>query len=123
MVSAVHTVAVVDDDEAVRRALRRLVTSLSYQPLTFASGEAFLTSLAQSVPGCVLLDLHMPGLDGMDVLRRLQVTDIQVSAIVITGFDQDGMREKCLAAGASGYLVKPLDRSSVAAAIEASLAN
>lgn len=122
MESATRVVAIVDDDDAVRRALRRLVTSLSFQAITFASGEEFLADTRKSEANCVLLDLHMPGLGGLDVLLQLKAQGGEIPAIVITGFDQQGMREKCLHAGASDYLVKPLDRTSVASALEATLA-
>jgi FixJ family two-component response regulator len=111
-------VAIVDDDDSVRRALHRLVLSLSYQSRTFASGEEFLEALQNSTPDCVLLDLHMPGLKGVDVLHRLRKEGRRVPAIAMTGFDEHGMREKCLAAGAAAYLVKPLERAVVASAIE-----
>ena len=68
MAAADPVIAIVDDDETVRRSLRRLVNSLSFQAADFASGEAFLQSLAQSSPACMLLDLHMPGLSGLEVL-------------------------------------------------------
>lgn len=111
-------VAIVDDDDSVRRALHRLVLSLSFKPQTFASGEEFLETLQESTPDCVLLDLHMPGLKGLDVLHRMQKEGRRVPAIAMTGIDQHGMREKCLKAGAAAYLVKPLERAVVAAAIE-----
>ncbi|BCH28423.1 response regulator [Mesorhizobium sp. L-8-10] len=111
-------VAIVDDDDSVRRALRRLVTSLSHQSRTFASGEEFLDALYEATPDCVLLDLNMPGLKGLDVLHRLRNEGRQVPAIIMTGFDQHGMRERCLEAGAAAYLVKPLGRAAVASAIE-----
>ncbi|MGI6853312.1 response regulator [Mesorhizobium sp. 1B3] len=109
--------AIVDDDDSVRRALHRLILSLSYQSRTFASGEEFLEALQESTPDCVLLDLHMPGLKGLDVLHRMRTEGRHVPAIAMTGFDQHGMREKCLKAGAAAYLVKPLERAVVAAAI------
>ncbi len=122
MEHAVPIVAIVDDDEAVRRALRRLVLSLSHQPQTFASGEEFLDALKDFAPDCVLLDLHMPGLKGLDVIERLRSDDSRVPAIIITGYDETGMREKCLKAGASAYLVKPVERVVMARAIEDAIA-
>lgn len=118
MEDVASVVAIVDDDASVRRALHRLVLSLSHRPRTFASGEEFLDALHENTPDCVLLDLHMPGLKGLDVLHRMRKEGRRVPAIVMTGFDQHGMREKCLRAGAAAYLVKPLERSVVASAIE-----
>ncbi len=64
----------------------------------------------------------MPGLKGLDVLDRLRMRDRRVPAIIITGYDEIGVREKCLAAGAAAYLVKPLERAVVAKAIEDAIA-
>ncbi|HEV2897272.1 MAG TPA: response regulator [Pseudaminobacter sp.] len=114
-------VAIVDDDEPVRRALRRLLLSLSYQPIIFASGEEFLASLRHASPSCAVVDLHMPGLKGLDVLLRIRSEGLRIPVIIVTGLDQSGMRVKCMAAGASGYLVKPIERSEMASAIEAAI--
>lgn len=113
-----EVVAIVDDDEPVRRALRRLVLSLSYQPVDFASGEDFLMSLDGAKPDCALLDLHMPGMKGLEVLLHMRAKGLGVPVIIITGFDEPGMRKKCMAAGAAAYLIKPLERSQFSAAIE-----
>lgn len=118
MASAHPVIAIVDDDAGVRRALRRLLISLDYAPTAFASGEAFLDSLGVEHPRCVLMDLHLPGLKGIDVLERLQTGGISLPVIVITGLDQPGMRERCLTAGAASYMTKPLDRSALGSAIE-----
>ena len=110
-------VAIVDDDRAVRRALRRLVRSFAYEPEDFASGEEFLESLARTIPGCVLLDLYMPGLDGLQVLAEMRSRKLDVPAIVITANSQPNMREICMQAGAAAYLQKPLDPDTVLATI------
>jgi FixJ family two-component response regulator len=118
MVSAEQVIAIVDDDAGVRRALRRLLLSLDCQPTAFASGEAFLDSLGVEHPQCVLIDLHLPGLKGIDVLDRLRAGGVRLPVIIITGLDQPGMRERCIKAGAASYLTKPLDRSALGSAIE-----
>lgn len=118
MTQSEPTVAIVDDDETVRRALRRMITSFSYIPIDLESGEAFLTS--QNLPNikCVLLDLHMPGLNGLDVLGRVKGAALGIPIIIITGGDQPSMRQRCMAAGAAGYLVKPAERDHVRSMIE-----
>lgn len=123
MISAQPVIAIVDDDAGVRRALRRLLISLDYQPTVFESGEAFLDSLGAERPRCVLMDLHLPGLKGLDVLDRMRVAGVSLPVIVITGLDQPGMRERCLTAGAATYLTKPLDRTALGSAIETATAN
>ncbi|WP_027997980.1 response regulator transcription factor [Sinorhizobium arboris] len=112
-------VAIVDDDELVRRALCRLVLSLSLKPVAFASGEAFLQHLEDARPSCVLLDFHMPNMNGLDILHELGARGFEAAVIVITGADDDSVRESCMRAGAAGFLNKPLSRDSLTSAIEA----
>ena len=114
------TVAIVDDDETVRRALRRMVSSLAYRVADFPSGQAFLDELQKEQFACVLLDLHMPELNGIEVLAKLRMTGHRLPAIIITGGDEPKMRDRCLGAGASDYLIKPLERDTTFAAIQAS---
>lgn len=121
MGDAAPIIAIVDDDESVRRALFRVLVSLSYRPVGFPSGEEFLASLAETEPGCALLDFHMPGLKGVEVLDRMRRDGVRVPVIVITAFDQPGMRERCIDAGASAYLIKPLEMSEFSNAIETAL--
>ena len=66
-----------------------------------------MESLRVATPSCVLMDQHMPNLNGLEVLRRMRSEGRHVPVIIVTGFDQPGLREKCLEAGASHYLVKP----------------
>lgn len=110
-------IAIVDDDEIVRRSIKRLVSSLSYDAQDFASGEEFLKSLARGAPTCMLLDLHMPGLSGFEVLEALHTRRMNIPAIIVTGNTRPEIRERCLNAGAAGYLEKPLDRDVVLSTI------
>jgi FixJ family two-component response regulator len=110
-------IAIVDDDEAVRRALKRLVGSLRYQTADFSCGEDFLDSLDRLVPICMLLDLYMPGFDGLQVLAAMQAQGLDIPTIVITGNPRREMRELCMEAGAAAYLLKPLDRELVLSTI------
>ncbi|HVQ62526.1 MAG TPA: response regulator [Burkholderiales bacterium] len=102
-------VAIVDDEEPIRKALGRLLRAANLETEAFASGPAFLDSLAVRRPDCVILDLHMPGMTGLHVLRRLRQSGVQVPAIVITAHDEPETRADCLAAGATAYLRKPLE--------------
>jgi FixJ family two-component response regulator len=115
-------VAIVDDDEPVRRAFRRLLLSLSYQPTVFASGEEFFEALRHSRPKCAVVDQHMPGLKGLDVLLRIRAEGLKIPVIIVTGFDESGLHAKCMAAGAVAYLLKPVDVSAMTSAIEAAIA-
>jgi FixJ family two-component response regulator len=111
-------VAIVDDDKSVRRALRRLVLSFAYEATDFSSGETFLDSLSTDVPSCALLDLHMPGMDGLQVLTQLRSRKLNIPAIIITANSQPAIRELCMKAGAAAYLQKPLDPDLVLASIQ-----
>jgi CheY-like chemotaxis protein len=84
--------------------------------------EEFLASLRETTPSCVLMDQHMPSLNGLDVMLRMRSEGRHVPVIIVTGFDQPGLRERCLDAGASEYIVKPLAASAVSAAIQAAVA-
>ena len=110
-------IAIVDDEEPVRKALRRLFRSASMDVETFASGRDFLDSLAKHRPDCVVLDLHMPGLTGRDVQQQLAQTQPALPVIIITGKDEPGVRESVLAAGAADYLLKPLNDHTLLAAV------
>ncbi|WP_104668851.1 response regulator transcription factor [Ensifer adhaerens] len=106
--------AIVDDDELVRRALSRLVASLSGQPIAFSSAEAFLLSRDDAVPQGALIDLHLPGMTGLELLQELSRRGIVMKTIVITGSEAEGTRERCLQSSAAAFLSKPLSRDVVA---------
>ena len=102
-------VAVVDDDASVRKAIRRLLIASNLRVVVFSSGEEFFRSIADHAPDCVILDLHMPGLTGLDVQKQLIRAGIRLPIVVVTAYDEPETREQCLAAGAAAYLQKPLD--------------
>lgn len=115
-------VAVVDDEESVRRALLRLLRAANLDAEAFASGEAFLESLDKFRPDCVVLDLQMPEMNGLELQLRLAERGIRLPVVVITGHDEPGMRVQCMAAGASTYLRKPLDDKVLLEAINKAIA-
>ena len=110
-------IAVVDDDDSVRKALKRLLRAANLDADTFASGRDFLVSLAAQVPDCIVLDLHMPGMNGLDIQQQLTRTGLLVPIVVITGHDEPLTRTQCLSAGAAAYLCKPLDDEALLDAI------
>ena len=110
MVPARPLVAVVDDEESVRRALARMLGASQFDVDVFASGQEFLDSLRTRLPDCLVLDYQMPGLTGRDVQRRLTLAQTPVPIIVVTAHDQPALREQCLADGAIAYVAKPLQR-------------
>ena len=114
-------VAVVDDDESVRRALGRLIRAFGYETEVFASGEAFLATLAGRRPNCVILDLHMPGIDGFETQARLAKSSVGVPAVIITGHDTAEAQARALALGAAAYLRKPIDARTLLETIREAL--
>jgi FixJ family two-component response regulator len=101
-------VAVVDDEDSVRRALVRLLSASHLDVEAYPSGEAFLNSLQDHSPDCLVLDLQMTGLTGHDVQRQLAARHQDFPVIIITAHDEPTLRLRCLADGAAAYLRKPL---------------
>lgn len=110
-------IAVVDDEPSVRKALVRLFRSAGYEAREFASGQEFLNTLHYYRYGCLVLDLHMPGLSGLDVQLDRAFLEDALPVVIITAHDQPGARQKCLAAGAFAYLCKPFDDKELLQAV------
>jgi FixJ family two-component response regulator len=102
-------IAVVDDEAKMRTALGRLLRTHGYAVALFQDGASLLAALAQQPFGCVLLDLHMPGLNGFSVLQALGALPRRPPVIVITGQDEPGNEARVTALGACAYLTKPVD--------------
>ena len=100
---------IVDDDESVRRSLKLLMVSYEFAVDTFSSAEEFFTAVPNSAEGCLILDIHMPGLNGWDTQQKLTKEGYNLPVIVISA-DKDGdFKEKALKAGAVGFLRKPFE--------------
>ena len=110
-------IAVVDDDNSVCKAVGRVILASDLDVATFTSGQMLLDSLPARRPDCVVLDLHMPGLSGIDVLHALAHAGWELPVIIITGRDQPETRTRCLTAGALAYLPKPLNHAELLQAI------
>jgi FixJ family two-component response regulator len=102
-------IAIVDDEEPIRRALVRLLRSAGLEARPFATGVDFLESLAGEVPRCVVLDLHMPGMSGLDVQKRLERICPQLPVIFVTGHHSPGTQERALSTQPCAYLLKPIN--------------
>jgi FixJ family two-component response regulator len=100
-------IAIVDDDPSVREALDALLRSLGYDAEAFATGEAFLSSQLVERAACVIVDMHLPGITGLEVHERLVASGKPAFTILITAYPDDGVRAVALAAGATCYLRKP----------------
>ncbi|HEX4553457.1 MAG TPA: response regulator [Xanthobacteraceae bacterium] len=111
-------VAIVDDDASVRKALARLLSACAITSQTYGSAREFLDSLPAGVPECLIVDLHMPEMTGLELQGELARTGARIPTIVITAQSETGYREQCRAAGAAAYLLKPLDKNTLIAAIK-----
>lgn len=114
-------IAIVDDEEPVRKALGRLLQASGLEVACYAGGREFLDDCARRAPDCVVLDLHMPGMSGLQVLAALRPKRPPIPAVVITAHNAPETREQCFAAGAAECLRKPLDERVLLDAIRASL--
>jgi len=110
-------IAVVDDDPAVLRALSRLLRSRAFRVQTFESGQDFLAVLPRSVPECLIVDLQMPGMSGLELQQHLARNGILIPTIMITAHGEAALRGRHEEAGLVAFLLKPLQENSLFAAI------
>jgi FixJ family two-component response regulator len=103
------TVFIVDDDASVRRSLARLVKSAGLNAVAFSSSREFLQSELPDAPCCLVLDVRMPGLSGLDLQDEMQARDLDVPIIFITGHGNVPMSVRAMKAGAVDFLEKPFD--------------
>src|SRR5690349_14762891 len=122
MSTALPTVFIVDDDAALRVALRRLLDTQGLQCLDFESAEAFLSQHDPSMPGCLLLDVGLPGLDGLALQRRLVELGRALPIVFPTGTGDIPMTVQALKAGAIDFLTKPVSAATLFPAVNAALA-
>ena len=122
MHSSPFTVAVLDDEAKFRQAQTRLLKTHGFKVATFETGNELLAAFARERFACVLLDLHMPGMTGFDVLAELATQERRPPVIVITGHDEPGNALRVRALGAMEYLLKPVDESRLLTAINSVLA-
>jgi two-component system response regulator FixJ len=115
-------IAVVDDEEQVRRSMERLLRSAGYDVVSFAGGAAFVGSLGETRPECVLLDWQMPGVDGAQVLFRLSGYTPRIPAIVVSGHGTAEVRRAAIALGAAAFLPKPFDPAALLRAVAVAVA-
>jgi len=118
---ATFRVAIVDDDQSVRKALSRLLSGAFFEVRAFGSGPEFLACLGSFQPDCLVLDLQMPELSGLDLQRYLARTETDMTVIVITAHDSPSTRSESLALGARHYLAKPVDGDLLISSILKSL--
>ncbi len=117
MPRARQTVWIIDDDASVCRALRRLIRSVGLDVETFATAEEFLQCPAQPAPDCLVLDVHLPGLSGLELQERLKADGRDIPVVFISAYAEECVREQALRAGAVAFLPKPLDEQALLDAV------
>lgn len=115
-------VAVVDDDRSVGVALCRLLRATGIEAKAFETAESFLDSLRAEMPDCLVLDVQMPGMNGLELQQRLKDIAAPLPVIMITGRDEASIHAICMAMGASSYLRKPLNDDDLLDAVERAIA-
>jgi len=111
-------IAVVDDDASVRNGLERLIRSFGWQAETFASAQEFLDHPRTEAPSCLVLDLQLPGLSGLDLQKRMADAGLETPIVFLTGHGDIPASVKAMKAGAVEFLTKPVDEEDLLTAIQ-----
>lgn len=116
-----YAIFVVDDDPAVTKALSRLLSVNGWRVETFASAEAFLAERERDAAGCLVLDVNLPGLDGLALQQRLRETGEDLPIVFLTGHGDIPMSVRAMKAGAADFLTKPVGGEALDAALRAAI--
>lgn len=119
----IPVIAAVDDDFRVRESLESLLQSAGYAPITFSSAEEFLDSGTLAAATCVITDVRMPGMDGIELQRRIRFERPRLPVILISAHHDPGIRQTALYEGAVDVLFKPFDATDLLKMIESALTN
>ena len=111
-------ISIIDDDESMRCALKSLVTSLGFKAYTFASAEQYLDSSYLDDTSCLITDLQMPGLSGIELQKSLLAQDRHIPIIFMTAFPEERIRTRAMEAGALGFLSKPFESQTLITLID-----
>jgi len=122
MKSSQNCVFIVEDDPSMRNALKNLLRSVGLEPAVYASAQEFLETRRPDAPSCLILDVRLPGLSGLDLQRELSAANIQIPIIFITAHGDIPMSVRAMKAGAVEFLTKPFRDQDLLDAIQASLA-
>lgn len=123
MQTTAGSVAVVEDDAAMRRSIEYLLIARGYTVSTFESAEAFLESAAIGSAVGLVLDIHLPGMSGIDLQTRLLAMKSRMQVVFVTAYDDDAVRLKALALGCVDFLQKPFDSSRLIQALERAMSS
>lgn len=112
---------IVDDDEAIRQSIGFMLRKAGHSVVTYASGVEFVKAVDRTTRGCVLLDVRMPGIDGLEVQQHLAEAGIALPVIMLTGHGDISLAVRAIKAGAIEFLEKPFERAALLAAIDEAL--
>ncbi|QZH75415.1 MAG: response regulator transcription factor [Erythrobacter sp.] len=112
-----QVVHIVDDEDGVRRSLDFLLRTAGYDTRRWENGEQFLKRVDKATPACVLLDIRMPGLDGLEVQRRMPEAGLDFPVIVLTGHGEVSSAVQAMQAGATDFITKPFEREQLLASV------
>ena len=121
LLPTVPIIAIVDDDESIRAAMSSLVRSLGYRACVFCCAEDFLTSPQLNVTSCVIADVQMPGMNGMELQEELAVRQPHIPFIFITAIAEERIRKRAETAGAVAFFSKPVDSRALIECLETAL--
>ena len=114
-------ISIVDDNDSVRESLQRLMRSVGFAVNVFASAEEFLNSDRLRNTDCLILDVRLPGMSGLELKRHLATSHSEIPIIFITSYEDDELRARALNAGAVDYLLKPFNNEVLLNAIDEAL--
>jgi FixJ family two-component response regulator len=114
-------ISIVDDDESIREAMTGLMKSLGFAADAFPSGESFLTSDRRNSTACLIADMKMPGMTGLELYRQVVASGESIPTILITAYPDERVQARALQAGVIGYLAKPFDEDHLLACIRTAL--
>jgi len=114
-------ISIVDDNDSVRESLRRLMRFVGFAVNVFASAEEFLDSDRLRYTDCLILDVRLPGMDGLELQRHLATSHSEIPIIFITSYEDDEVRARALNAGAVAYFLKPFNDEDLLNAIDAAV--
>jgi FixJ family two-component response regulator len=118
MADASPWIAIVDDDASVLKALTRLLRAHAFRTEAYVSAREFLAALPDATPDCLILDLQMPDISGLELLHRLTGKGLAIPTIIITAQGDAAIRQRCDSMGAIAFLTKPLQDSALFAALD-----
>jgi FixJ family two-component response regulator len=118
----IGVIAIVDDDEPIHEALGRIVKAARFPINTFSSAEDFLNSRNRETTACLILDVRLPGMNGIELQRRLLADNSQIPIIFISGHPDGSLRDVAMRAGATDFLSKPVRSDALLTAIRSALA-